>query len=111
LVTKAPAVFVLGTDEDNVEAWMVAGQALARVLLAAQAEGVTASFFLQPVELPHLRAQLSDLIRENGHPQITFRLGYGSRVPPTPRRPVREVLTSTATGAAPQPENKLSTVT
>jgi hypothetical protein len=89
---------------------MIAGQALARVLLAAQAEGVMASFFLQPIELPHLRAQLSHLIRENGHPQITFRLGYGGRVPPTPRRPVREVLTSLATGAAPEPEIEPSTV-
>jgi hypothetical protein len=92
LVVKAPAFFVLGTDEDDVEAWMLAGQALARVLLAAQSEGVTASFFLQPIELPHLRARLTELVREIGYPQITFRLGYGSRVQPTPRRPVADVL-------------------
>ena len=110
LVLKAPAVFVLGTDEDDVEAWMIAGQALGRVLLAAQGEGVTASFFLQPIELPHLRTRLSDLIRELGYPQITFRLGYGGRVPPTPRRPVREVLASMTTGAAPDPDSELSTV-
>ena len=96
LVMNAPAFFVLGTDEDNPESWMVAGQALARVLLAAQSEGVTASFFLQPIELPQLRSRLSEIIREIGHPQITFRLGYGSRVQPTPRRPIADVLIASA---------------
>jgi hypothetical protein len=95
LVLNAPAFAVLGTDEDDVEAWMIAGQALARVLLAAQSEGVTASFFLQPIELPHLRARLTDIVRELGHPQITFRLGYAARVQPTPRRPIADVLVAT----------------
>lgn len=103
LVMKAPAFFVLGTDEDDVGAWMLAGQALGRVLLAAQSEGVTASFFLQPIELPHLRSKLSATIRENGYPQITFRLGYGARVQPTPRRPISDVLVRDV-------PNKLSTV-
>jgi hypothetical protein len=92
LVVNAPAFFVLGTAEDDMEAWMIAGQALARILLAAQSEGVTASFFLQPIELPHLRSRLSEAIHETGYPQITFRLGYGSRIQPTPRRPLADVL-------------------
>jgi nitroreductase len=93
LVLKAPAFVVLGTGEDDRTAWMTAGQALARVLLAAQVEGASASFFLQPVELPHLRERLMSLMpEETGYPQITFRLGYGPRVPPTPRRPLSQVL-------------------
>jgi hypothetical protein len=104
LVTNAPAFFVLGTAEDDVESWMIAGQALSRILLAAQSEGVTASFFLQPIELPHLRARLIQLIGEQGYPQITFRLGYGSRVQPTPRRPVSDVL-------MPEANHKISTST
>jgi nitroreductase len=93
LVRHAPAFVVLGTEEDTPEAWMIAGQALGRVLLAAQSEGVSASFFLQPIELPHLRQRLMDLLPgEVGFPQITFRLGYAQRVPPTPRRPLSDVV-------------------
>jgi hypothetical protein len=99
LVMNAPAFVVLGTEEDNMAAWMVAGQALARVLLAAQSEGVSASFFLQPVELLQLRGKLMNLLpEETGHAQITFRLGYGPKVPPTPRRPVSEVITAVEPG-------------
>jgi nitroreductase len=94
LVTRAAAFGVLGTEEDNVQAWMVAGQALARVLLAAQAEGVSASFFLQPIEVPRLRQRLHALLGARvGYPHITFRLGYAARVPSTPRRPITEVTT------------------
>ena len=92
LVRRAPAFFVLGTDDDNIEAWMIAGQALGRVLLGAQSEGVAASFFLQPIEIPRLRERLIEVTREIGYPQITFRLGYGTRVPPTPRRPMHDVV-------------------
>jgi hypothetical protein len=94
MVEKAPAFVVLGTADDSAESCMIAGQALGRILLAAQAEGVAASFFLQPIEVERLRAQLMTVIGEpEGLPQITFRLGYGPKVTPTPRRPLGEVLT------------------
>jgi hypothetical protein len=94
LVLDAPAFVVLGTEGDDPCAWMVAGQALGRVLLAAQSEAVSASFFLQPVELVQLRRKLMDYLPgETGYPQITFRLGYGPKVAPTPRRPLSEVMT------------------
>lgn len=93
LVLRAPGFCVLGTETDTARDWMLAGQALGRVLLSAQAEGVTASFFLQPVEVPALRKQLMELLpEEQGFPQITFRLGYAPRVAPTPRRPLGEVV-------------------
>ena len=94
LVLECPVFAILGTGGDEPEDWMTAGQALSRVLLAAQSEGVSASFFLQPVEVRHLRHQLMRYVDgETGYPQISFRLGYGPRVPPTPRRPLSEVLT------------------
>jgi hypothetical protein len=93
LMRHAPAFIVLGTADDTPEAWMIAGQALGRVLLAAQSEGISASFFLQPIEIPRLRRKLRDsLPKEIGFPQITFRLGYAPRVPPTPRRPLSDVV-------------------
>ncbi len=95
LVLHAPGFCVLGTTGDAREDWMVAGQALGRVLLSAQSEGATASFFLQPIEVPALRERLMKLLpEETGYPQITFRLGYAPRVSPTPRRPLSDVLTT-----------------
>jgi hypothetical protein len=103
LALNAPAFAVLGTDADGLESWMIAGQALGRILLAAQSEGLAASFFLQPIEIPDLRDKLAHIVGEPGYPQITFRLGSGPRVPPTPRRPLSDVLLSVeeATCAAP----------
>jgi nitroreductase len=93
LVLRAPAFGVLGTEEDEPQSWMVAGQALARVLLAAQAEGISASFFLQPIEVPEIRERLRELLGSRvGFPHITFRFGYAPRVHSTPRRPLSEVV-------------------
>ena len=95
LVLDAPAFAVLCTEGDDLANWMTAGQALGRVLLSAQAEGVSASFFLQPIEIPDLRRKLIDLLPAGtGYPQITFRLGFGPRVPPTPRRPLSQVIST-----------------
>ena len=94
-VIDAPAFAVLCTEGDDFANWMIAGQALGRVLLSAHAEGVSASFFLQPIEIPDLRRKLIDLLPAGtGYPQITFRLGFGPRVPPTPRRPLSQVITT-----------------
>ncbi len=71
--------------------WLLAGQALQRVLLTATARGIAVSPLTQPLET-------SDawLVRDprSGRevPQMILRLGYGLPVPPTPRRPVPEVL-------------------
>jgi nitroreductase len=92
LALAAPTLVILGTTGDSIENWIAAGQALTRVLLRATAEGVSASFFNQPIEVPMLRAQLCTLLGTSGIPQLIIRLGYGSSVPPTPRRPVSSVL-------------------
>jgi hypothetical protein len=106
LVLRAPAFCVLGTETDTPRDWMIAGQALGRVLLSAQSEGVTASFFLQPVEVPELRTKLMELLpEERGFPQITFRLGYAPRVAPTPRRPLSEVVTVDSYELEPETED------
>ena len=85
---------VLGTRSDTPNDWLTAGQALERVLLRAQAEGVSASYLNQPVEVGEMRFRLRDAVGEHGFPQIVLRLGYGPEVGPTPRRSVDEVLIS-----------------
>jgi hypothetical protein len=92
LAQNAPILAVLGTEKDQPEAWLSAGQAMERVLLRATAAGLSASFFNQPIEVPHLRAELGKLIGRNGFPQVLLRLGYGKPARHTPRRPASEVV-------------------
>ena len=88
----SPVLAVLGTDTDTPADWLVAGQALDNVLLRARVEDVWASFLNQPIELAHLRPKLADVIGRDGFPQLLLRLGFGTEVKPTPRRPVQEVI-------------------
>jgi hypothetical protein len=92
LAEGSPLLAVLGTEGDAPPDWLAAGQALARVLLRARAEGVWASFLNQPIEVPELRPRLREAIGEDGYPQLFLRMGYGQEVRPTPRRPAEEVL-------------------
>ncbi len=92
LATGSPVLAVLGTDRDTAYDWLMAGQALARVLLYARAQEVWASFLNQPIEVPEVRPMLHDVIDRGGFPQMLLRMGYGPEVSPTPRRSVSEVL-------------------
>lgn len=92
LLSQAPVLAVICTATDDRHAWIAAGQALSRVLLRATADGLSASFFNQPVEVPDLRRDLGDLLGGSVHPQLVVRLGYASEVRGTPRRSVSEVL-------------------
>ncbi len=93
LISTAPAFVVLGTAGDSVIDWLRAGQALGRVLLLAQASGVSASFFNQPIEVPELRHRLLSAAAASGFPQLCFRLGHAGKVIPSPRRRVEDVIT------------------
>jgi nitroreductase len=89
---ERPLIAVLGTTNDDVRAWIAAGQALGRLLLTAAAHGVTASPLTQALEIPATRAGLASELGVIGHPQMLLRLGYGKSGAPTPRRPVDDVL-------------------
>lgn len=93
------ALLVLSTERDGKAEWIRAGEALQRVLLRASARGLSASYFMQPIEHPGLRGRLRDVLADAGAPQILFRLGYGLELRPVPRRPVREVLRRCEEGA------------
>lgn len=88
----APLLAVLGTEGDRPTDWINAGQALARVLLAGQARGLSAAFLNQPVQVPHLRARLREMLGRQAWPQVILRMGHGKEQRPTPRRAVGEVL-------------------
>ncbi|MFP5219033.1 MAG: Acg family FMN-binding oxidoreductase [Actinomycetes bacterium] len=88
-----PVIAVLVTAADSPSDWLLAGSALYRVLLTAAAHGVVASLHGQPTELGGLRRLLADELLSGEHPQMVLQLGRTtSTAPPTPRRPVSEVL-------------------
>lgn len=92
LVRNAPVLAVLGTETDDPQSWLAAGQALESVLLHATAAGLSISFFNQAIEVPRLRTELSRLTGRGGFPQILLSLGYGRPARHTPRRPAKEVV-------------------
>jgi hypothetical protein len=103
LALTAPALLVLTTAGDIPSDWLMAGQAVAVLLLRAAANGLSASFLNQPIEVPALRARLRDLVDTDRCPQLLLRIGYPATADrPTPRRTVADVLTdaSTSTGTS-----------
>jgi nitroreductase len=87
-----PLIVIIGSFDDERIDWLRTGQAMERVLLTATAAGLDASFISQPVEVPAVRADLRRLLGGGLWPQIVLRVGYGSPVPWTPRRPLEDVL-------------------
>lgn len=89
-----PAVAVLITAEDQPLDRLQAGQALMRLLLAATAEGLAASYLNQPLEQPGLRHQVRSDLALPGTPQLVLRLGRPAGVwpPAPPRRPPAELI-------------------
>jgi hypothetical protein len=97
LAVGSPVLAVLGTADDTPRDWIIAGEALAMVLLDATAAGLRTAFLNQPVEVVELRPALRRLVAgrtgQFGAPQLVLRLGYGPEAAPTPRRPANEVTT------------------
>ncbi|MEI8406549.1 MULTISPECIES: Acg family FMN-binding oxidoreductase [unclassified Kribbella] len=89
---RDPQLALLSTIHDGPIAWLRAGQALQRVLLEATAHGVSTSLLNQAVEHEALRWLINDPLGTWHRPQAVIRFGYGPPVPPTPRRPITDVL-------------------
>ncbi|WP_026240413.1 nitroreductase family protein [Parafrankia discariae] len=94
---ERPVVVVVGTDADQAEDRLRAGQALARVLLTVTAAGAAASPMGQPIDSDGYRSVIERMLSISGHVQMILRVGYPRRdaVPSalTPRRPIGEILT------------------
>jgi len=86
-----PQLAVLSTHFSGTAHWLQAGQALQRVLLTATNRGIAASPLTQPLETADAWL-VRDPRSDREEPQMILRIGYGLPVPPTPRRPVSEVL-------------------
>ena len=88
---ERPQLAVLATPSCSRSDWLRAGQALQRVLLTVTLRGIAASPLTQPLETPDAWL-VRDPKSSFEYPQMILRLGYGLPAPPTPRRPVSEVL-------------------
>jgi nitroreductase len=87
-----PLIAVLTSHLSGRRAEVQSGQALQRVLLAATAEGLAASFLSQIVEVPGPRDQLRMLIGATRPPQVVMRIGRGWPVVATPRLAVPDLI-------------------
>ncbi len=88
----SPVIAVLGSKAGGTRERLATGQALQRVWLRAQAEGLSLSTLNQACETPDLRIRLHDEIKHAGRAQIILRIGYGGRPHFTERRPLDQVL-------------------
>jgi hypothetical protein len=94
LVAGSPVVVVLGTEGDDLAAWLASGQALEALLLEATARELSAAFLNQALEVPEVRGLIGDLVGRAGYPQMVLRLGYPS-MPfhhAAPRRDLEDVI-------------------
>lgn len=93
LARSAPLLALLTAPGDGPYHWMLAGQAMQRVLLEGARNGLQASFLNQPLEIPEARASLARWT-SGGTPQLLLRFGYPTQSMRSPgRRPLKEVLT------------------
>jgi nitroreductase len=88
----AGVVALLVTSDDLPADWIRSGQALQRVLLAADANGIAAALHSQPLELPELREFIRIRLGGRAYPQMLLRFGATDKVTASTRRPVEEVL-------------------
>ncbi|NNH69579.1 hypothetical protein HLB23_06805 [Nocardia uniformis] len=96
LVDRSQLV-VLSTTTSSVAQWLQTGEALSAVLLHCTAKGLATGAMTHMTELPAGRELLANLTSCPGTPQITIRIGTAPQddepVPPTPRRPLTDILT------------------
>ncbi|TVR74351.1 MAG: nitroreductase [Sphaerobacteraceae bacterium] len=92
LLCTSPVLCVIGSGADRPLDWFRTGEALQRMLLRAEMEGVSASFMNQACQNPDLRDELRQVTGRSGPPQLLIRMGYATGNEPVSRRPVRDVV-------------------
>ncbi|MDR6203896.1 hypothetical protein QF025_002616 [Paraburkholderia graminis] len=92
LALGSPLLMCIATGTDDAAAWISAGQTLERVLLTAAAEGMTASYLNQPIEVASLRERLRAALNPDAVPQLLIRIGRDGQAPHSPRSPLAEVV-------------------
>ena len=97
VVSDNAVVLALGTRYDGVVPRLRAGEATSLVLLSATALGLATCPITEPLEIVETRNLVrTEVFGESGYPQMLLRVGWApigaDPLPPTPRRPLREVV-------------------
>jgi hypothetical protein len=89
---SAGMVGLLTTPDDQPLDWISAGHALQRILLMASSCGVAAALHSQPLEVPHLRADIRAVLCGGSYPQLVLRLGTITQIAASVRRAPEDVI-------------------
>ncbi|MDY6997534.1 MAG: NAD(P)H nitroreductase [Actinomycetota bacterium] len=94
--TDHAKVLVLSTYDDTREAMLRCGEQLSAALLDATMAGLATCTLTHITEVPESREIVTTLLDAHATPQVLIRVGQApgtdDSAPPTPRRPVDEVL-------------------
>src|SRR5919198_155491 len=95
-VDEKPLIAVVLTDFDNAADHLAAGQAMMRLMIAAQLRGLSTCPLSQAVDFAEFRTRVQRVMGWVGYPQMMLRVGYpggpASDLIRTPRRGVEAVL-------------------
>jgi len=95
LAKNAPALAVISTKKDSVSDWFQAGEFFELLVLTLTSHGLTTDFFNYPLTLKKTRQEVSILLNTSHFPQLLFRLGQPTFLPPrTFRYPLAKLLIS-----------------
>lgn len=90
--SRNQCLLLLGTDGDNRDSWLHAGEALERVLLEITKNGYAASPLTQIVEVASARDALRRELRLTMYPHVLLRVGRAPATPSPRRRRLVDVL-------------------
>lgn len=89
------ALAVISTKNDSVANWFQAGEYFELFALTLASHGLATDFFNYPIALKKTRGEVASLIKSSDFPQLLFRLGVPTVIPPrTPRYPLKQLLLS-----------------
>lgn len=95
-VDERPLIAVIFTPSDSEEEQLRAGEAMMRLMIAAELAGISSCALSQSIDMLAFRERLRTLMAWTDNPQMMLRLGHrpvGEPAPLAPRRPVGDVLT------------------
>ncbi|MGQ4600971.1 Acg family FMN-binding oxidoreductase [Nocardia sp. R6R-6] len=100
-------LLVLSSTGNTIADWLHTGEALSALLLECTAEGLATCALTHITELPAARNAIDSALSSAGVPQVIVRVGVAPTEPepgpPTPRRPVSEILTIRRDAVPPPP--------
>ena len=94
----SPALFLIRTEFDGPEAWVMAGRLAGRLMLEAADRGMTQCISAAPIEVPTLAPRLRAVSDGWARPQMLIRFGFpllAPRYPPSPRLPADALIAAT----------------